>query len=51
LVKPSLPLALELGVVILAEAADSAMPPLRREVEIEPLSDLVPEGFLFRGET
>jgi hypothetical protein len=27
------------------------VPPLRREVEIEPRSDLLPEGFLLRRET
>jgi hypothetical protein len=50
-VELALPLPLELGVVILAVAADAAVPPLGREVQIEPGSDLLPEGFLLRRES
>jgi hypothetical protein len=50
-VQLSLPLALEVRFVILAESPHSAVPPLSREIEIEPASDLVPEGFLLGGKT
>src|SRR5258708_2125575 len=46
----SLPLPLERAVVVLAVAPDSAVPPLGREVEIEPGSDLGPECLLLRRE-
>src|ERR1700737_2443361 len=49
-VKPALPLPLEVGLILLAEASDAATPPLGREVEIEPGSDLLPEGLFFSCE-
>jgi len=49
-VKASLPLTLEVGVLFLSETAHSAVSPLCREVVIEPVADLEPEGLLFSCE-
>ena len=45
-----LPLALDFLAGVLPIAADSALAPLRREVEIEPGSDLIPERLFFGSE-
>src|SRR5437660_5832884 len=46
LVQPPLPPALVLGLLFLAVAACDAVAPLRRQVAVEPASDLLPEGLL-----
>jgi hypothetical protein len=48
--EPLLPPALEVGLVVLAEAADATAAPIRGEVGVEPRSDLLPECFLFSRE-
>jgi len=46
LVQAPLPPALDLGLLFLAVAACGAVAPLRRQVAVEPASDLLSEGLL-----
>src|SRR5713226_4476813 len=49
-VKAALPLTLEIGLLVLSKPPHSAVAPLCREVAIEPVADLEPEGFLVSRE-
>jgi hypothetical protein len=48
-VEAALPLALEVGLLFLSKTPNPFIPPLCREVGIEPAADLLPEGFLGSG--
>jgi hypothetical protein len=49
-VQAALPLALDVGLLFLSEAADALVAPLGREVAIEPAADFLSEPFLVRRE-